>query len=133
MKKDYSSLEIGDVVWAYHSKIGKHLFIIVSLNSEKDYECLPAINLSSNCSKCEDCCIDLNEVDIPKDWFEIKKEVSYLRIDNPVCLNRKSYRNEDYSYKGNLMQNYSALFNKICSYNSTVVRQVCSCKVKYAI
>jgi len=129
MRKNFSSLKIGDVIWANPPKIGRHIFIICDLNANSSFDCFPAVNLSSNCSKCKNCCIDINGIDIPKDWFSIKKEVSYLRIDNPFCLKIENYKDTHYSFKGNLKENYSVLFDKICSYNSTITRQVCGCEV----
>ncbi len=130
MRKEYDALKVGDVIWANPLEIGQHIFIICDLNEDKSIDCYPSINLSSNCSKCEDCCINIKGVDMPKDWFRITNDVSYLRIDNPMCLMKESYRNTHYSYKGNLKKNYSDLFDMICEYNASITREVCGCKTQ---
>lgn len=129
MKKEFKLFEIGDVIWANPEGIGKHIFIICDTNDKNKVECYPSINLSSNCSSCEDCCIDIKGIDIPKDWFRINSDVSYLRIDNPICLIENDYDNQDYSFKGNLRETYSDLFVKICLHRAVATKEICSCQV----
>lgn len=128
MRKEFHLLEVGDVIWANPSDIGSHIFIICDINEEDNYECYQSVNLSSDCSYCDTCCIKIEDEDIPKDWFGITNDISYLRIDNPKCLEPKDYENDFKSYKGNLKSDYLSLWNKICERKENITNQVCECE-----
>ena len=69
----------------------------------------------------------ISGIDIPNDWFKIKKETSYIRIDNPICLNKDEYSPTSYSYKGNLKKCYPDLWDKICTYDAPITSEICEC------
>lgn len=117
MRKKIEELVRGDVIRGLIPKKGEHTVIILSDYSPDEHmKCINACSFSSNPSlKKDNRNIELDGVEIPDYFFDIKKPISYLRIDELPCLKKFEIR----EYKGNL-KSHTKLWKKICTSISNV-------------
>lgn len=124
MNKEFNELELGDVIWATEPNLGSHIYILCNNITDEKIDCVTAVTISSNCNQCIDCCIELESV--PEEWFKITKSKSFVRIEEPRCINASNYQKKHYSFKGNISQ-YPELYKNICQKYHTIVQNVCGC------
>jgi hypothetical protein len=126
MKKKISELELGDVIWA-NPGIGNHVCIVTS-KVEWDYPmCHSIINLTSSCPDCESNCIKIDRLKIPRDWFGIRKEHSYVRLESPTSLCESPGRELEFTFYGNLITDYPDFWAIVCQKCTPSNSNLCNC------
>jgi hypothetical protein len=123
--KEFSELEIGDVIWAY-PKIGGHIFIITNnINTSNGViGCYTSINLTSTCPDCQSSCIEIEGKKIPLDWFPKRKHTSYIRLSSPIKICQGHHLGK---YMGNLKDDYPELWQIICQKCAPSNSIICDC------
>ena len=132
MKRKLNELKRGDVIIACIPKQGNHTVIILEdYDEQKHVKCLNACSFSSQPSgKDSNRFLSIEGVEIPEFFFKQKKEYSYLRIDEPICLKKFLVRD----YLGT-MKDHTHLWQLICdrlSQNSALATieldGICDCQ-----
>lgn len=125
MNKEFHELVLGDVIWATESDIGKHIYIICGSVIGESIDCIPAVTISSTCNECKDCCVQLNSV--PPDWFKSNSKDSFIRLEEPRCINASNYQKTHYSFKGNITY-YEQFYNEVCQKCHYTTQNICGCE-----
>lgn len=112
MKKiKLEDLKQGDIIRAVIPKNGEHTLIVLNdYAPDIHIQCLNACSFSSRPSRKKDArVIEITGCEIPSELFKVKKEKSFLRIDEIVCLKKYLYRDYIMNLKA-----YPDLWKKIC-------------------
>jgi hypothetical protein len=125
MNKNFDQLEVGDVIWAEESDIGKHIYILCGDKTNEKIDCISAVTISKSCEQCVECCIEVKSV--PSDWFKHKEPVSYIRLEKPRCINASNYQPKFYSFKGNL-SDYPEFYKEVCQKSHNLINPACGCE-----
>jgi hypothetical protein len=127
MEKEFKDLILGDVIWA-HDTVGnhQHIYILCTEPKSDSVDCIMAVNITSNCRECCEQCVDIDGERIPPDWFNVVKPKSFIRLEQPSCINKDNYKKTHYTFKGNLQQ-FPDLFDQICLKCPQILSKVCSC------
>lgn len=131
-KVKIEDLRQGDVVRAVIPNKGEHTFIVLEdYDPHVHVKCIHCCSFSSNpSSKSGKRFLSLDGCEIPDYFFEEHKDISYLRIDEEICLQRFLLRER----LGNLKDHFD-LWTRICNELSDVsvlasieLKGVCACK-----
>lgn len=113
MQKRINDLVRGDVIRAVIPKNGEHTVIILEdYQEEKHIKCINCCSFSSHPSSKKEKLryISIEGIKVPDFIFEIKKDFTHMRIDEPICLKRFLIR----EYLGNLNE-VPKFWDLICS------------------
>jgi len=126
------NLKKGDVIRASIPTKGEHSVIVLEdFKAGEHVKCIYSCTFSSNPSQKKDIrFISLDGLSIPDEIFSVKKETTYLRIDEPICLKKFEIRSKQCS-----LIDFPDLWEKICESLSTLsaepaheLKGICSCK-----
>lgn len=140
-KKKLEEYVAGDVIRAVinHKKVEKgqreHCFIVLNnprAKSEKKQHilCVPSCSFSSKPTMCSDKkCLNLSSYGLPDEFFNKKKDTSYLRFSEPTCLERYQIKEHITNLKSypKLWQDICELMNQHYGDEIEMLEDACNC------